>query len=44
MKAIGGARNDVYQRLNNAVAERGCVNDHSNEFFSPLLNETKGKC
>jgi hypothetical protein len=28
MKTMGDARNDVYQRLNNAVAERGCVNDH----------------
>lgn len=32
MKSIGDVRNDMYQRLNNAVAERGYVNDHSMSF------------
>jgi hypothetical protein len=39
-KTMGDTRNDVYQRLNDAVAERGCVNDHPIG-FSPLLSGRK---
>jgi len=39
MKMMGSTRDDVYNRLNDALAERGCVNDYL--ISSPMLNGTQ---
>ena len=41
MKTIENARNGVYSRLNDALAERGCVHDYPTTSSMSVLNESQ---